>query len=143
MKPAKFALEHLFYPEISVKASEEHDPESDDTLTEPSIKIFINKTGPGLFHLAVKLHLSAEVPSDKYAIDAYAVGVFRADEALPEDQQVRLIAQSGPNIVFGGLRDMIATITGRGPWSEYYLQPKIIEPDDFVSKDDIDGLEAD
>lgn len=141
MKPAKFALEHLFYPEISVKASQVFDPEGEETLSEPTIKIFISKTSENLFHLGLKLSLSAEVPSDKYAIEAFAVGVFRADETLPEDQQVRQIAHSGPNLVFGGLRDMVATITGRGPWSEYYLQPKIIEPEDFASNDEVDGIE--
>ncbi|GFM73772.1 hypothetical protein PSCICL_47640 [Pseudomonas cichorii] len=135
MKPAKFALDHLFYPEVSVKASSDYDPEVEATLTEPSITIFMNKSGANLFHLGLRLNLTPEVAADKYSIEALAVGIFRADETLPEDQQVKLIAHSGPNLLFGGMRDMIATITGRGPWGEYYLQPKIIEADDFSSTD--------
>jgi len=70
MKPAKFALDHLFYPELSVKASQEYSPEDGVTPTEPTIKIFLNKTGVNLFHLGLRLNLSAEVPADKYSIEA-------------------------------------------------------------------------
>ncbi|MEE4632292.1 hypothetical protein V2K98_02010 [Pseudomonas alliivorans] len=135
MKSAKFALDHLFYPEVSIKASSDYDPDVETTLTEPSITIFMSKSGANRFHLGLRLNLSPEVPADKYSMDVFAVGVFRADETLPEDQQVKLIAHSGPNLLFGGMRDMIATVTGRGPWGEYYLQPKIIEAEDFSSTD--------
>jgi preprotein translocase subunit SecB len=134
MKPAKFTLDHLFYPEISVKASKAYDPDSGEAPTEPVVQVFMNKTGQCTFHIGVGLSLDDESPADRYELEALAVGVFSCDETMVESEQVALIARSGPNLVFGGLRDMIATITGRGPWSELYLQPFIFEPDDFIEK---------
>lgn len=46
--------------------------------------------------------------------------------------------RNGPNILYGSLRDYIASITARGPWNEYYLPAGIIEPDDFVADPDED-----
>ncbi|WP_042956494.1 protein-export chaperone SecB [Pseudomonas brassicacearum] len=134
MKAAKFTLDHLFYPEISVKASKSYDPSSTEKISEPEVQVFVNKTGQCNFHVGVSINLSAEAPSDPYEIEALAVGVFTCDETMVESEQMVHIARSGPNLVFGGLRDMVATITSRGPWSEHYLQPYIFEPDDFVQK---------
>lgn len=142
MKPAKFTLEHLFYPELSTKANQDFTPGDETSPTEPTLKFYLSRTGENSFNLGLRLGLSAEVPSDKYSIEAFAVGVFLTDETLQEEQQVKLIAQSGPNLVYAALRDMVATLTGRGPWGEYYLQPKIIEPGDFVGTEG-SGLTAD
>lgn len=136
MKAAKFTLENLFFPEISIKANQGFSLESTELPTEPETAIHVRRNGGDTFLVGVKLVVSAEFDSDKYAIDVFGIGTFRADESLSDEQKVALIARSGPNIVYSGIRDMVATITGRGPWSEYYLQPKIIGPEDFSSKEE-------
>lgn len=133
MKAAKFTLENLFFPEIAIKANQGFSFESEELPTEPEIAIHVHRNGSDTFHVGVRLMVAAEFDADKYAIDVLGIGTFNTDESLTDEQRVALIARSGPNIVYSGIRDMIATVTGRGPWSEYYLQPKIIGPEDFSS----------
>ncbi len=133
MKAAKFTLENLFFPEISVKANQGFSTESKELPTEPEVAIHVHRNGSDTFHVGLRLVVSAEFDSDKYGIEVLGIGTFSTDESLSDEQKVSLIARSGPNIVYSGIRDMIATVTGRGPWSEYYLQPKIIGPEDFSS----------
>ncbi|WP_426113509.1 hypothetical protein [Pseudomonas sp. DSP3-2-2] len=136
MKRAKFTLNHLFYPELSVDSNPDYDPNAAESPSEPTVKILLHKTDDDRYQVGMKLSLIGETPSDKYTIGAFCVANFTVDGDVPEDEQARLIMKSGPHIVFGALRDQIATVTSRGPWSEYYLQPKILEPEDFVPEDD-------
>lgn len=136
MKRAKFTLDHLFYPKLSVTANSDFDSKADESPTEPTIHILLHKTDDNKYQVGMELSLVGEIPSDKYTISAFCVANFTVDSDIPESEQARLITQSGPNMVYGALRDQIATVTSRGPWSEYYLQPKIIEPDDFVPDDE-------
>jgi preprotein translocase subunit SecB len=132
MKHAKFTLNQLFYPEISVDANPEYDPNAQESPTEPTIKMMVHKTDANRYQLGMRLNLEGEIASDRYTIEIFGVANFTVDGDLNEDQQARLIAQSGPNIVYGAMRDHLATVTARCPWGEYYLQPKIIEADDFL-----------
>lgn len=143
MKRAKFTLDHLFYPELSVDANPDYDPKADESPTEPLIKILLHKTDNNKYQIGMRLNLIGEMPSDKYTISAFCVANFTVDSDLHEDEQARLITQSGPHMAYGAMRDHLATVTARGPWSEYYLQPKIIEPDDFVPDDDPAEMELD
>ncbi|NWE68976.1 protein-export chaperone SecB [Pseudomonas gingeri] len=135
MKAAKFTLESLFFPEVSVKANQRFSPESKELPTEPEIVVYVHRRGDHSFHVGVRLTLSAEFDSDRYGLEVLGIGTFNTDTSLADEQSVALIARSGPNIVYSSIRDMVATVTGRGPWSEYYLQPKIIGPEDFASPD--------
>ncbi len=141
MKRAKFTLNHLFYPEISVTSNPEFDPKAKESPTEPTIQMLLHKTDENQYQLGLRLNLDGEISADRYTISAFGVANFTVDSDIDEDQQARLITQSGPNIVYGAMRDHLATVTGRCPWGEYYLQPKIIEPEDFVPDGEPTNLE--
>lgn len=49
-----------------------------------------------------------------YAIDVQAVGFFEASESVPPDKVEELIFENGAALVYGSIRDMVSTITGRG-----------------------------
>ncbi|VVN20648.1 hypothetical protein PS662_04349 [Pseudomonas fluorescens] len=143
MKRAKFTLNHLFYPEISINSNPEFDPRALESPTEPTIKMLLHKTDDNQYQLGMRLNLDGEIAADRYTISAFGVANFSVDADLDEDEQARLITQSGPNIVYGAMRDHLATVTGRCPWGEYYLQPKIIEPEDYVPDGEPSDLELD
>lgn len=131
MKKPNFALEALFYPEISVKANPEYDSSSQEQETEPVSRVFFNKTSENTYQVGVGIALAKEVSSDPYSVEALGLGVFSVDESLEEEDRLKTIIKNGPNLVYGGLREFIATVTGRGPYGEYFLPATIFEPSDF------------
>jgi|SRR5690606_10545508 len=136
MKPAAFTLENVFYPQISVRANREHNYDGDGDPVLPSIKIHSYRGDGGRYQIALDLKKAIESDADAYEVKALAIGVFQTDPATPEDKQQAIVMRSGPQIVYGALRDHIATITARGPWNEYYLPAIIIDQDDFVFDDE-------
>lgn len=131
MKKPLFALETLFYPEVSTKANTDYDSSSLEQQTDPVARVFVNKTGSNKYQIGVGIILAKEVNSDPYSLEILGLGVFNIDESLSEEEQLKLIAKNGPNLVYGGIREFIATVTGRGPYGEYFLPATIFEPGDF------------
>jgi preprotein translocase subunit SecB len=131
VKKPKFVLETLFYPEISIKANSDYDSSSNEHETEPVSRVFLNKVSETKYQVGVGILLTKEVNSDPYNIEALGLGVFTVDEKLEEEDRLKTVVKNGPNLVYGGLREFIATVTGRGPYGEYFLPATIFEPSDF------------
>jgi len=54
--------------------------------------------------------------SDKpvpYKLDVGAAGLFTVSPAIPPENQERLVYENGAALVFGAIREMVATVTGR------------------------------
>lgn len=52
-------------------------------------------------------------PRCPYAIDVQAVGFFEVSETVPEERIETLVFENGAALVFGSIRDIVSTITGR------------------------------
>lgn len=135
MKSAKFTLDQMFYTELSVKANAAYKRDCDEYPTEPKVNIHITPTDSNRYLVGMNLVKSQEVDSDAYEARAFAIGIFVVDDDIDTQSQIALVAQSGPNIIYGSIRDQIASLTARGPWGEYLLPPKVFEPDDYESFD--------
>ena len=131
MNPASFALEHIFYPEVAVKANPEYLRDSENPPAKPQIKISVYKVEENRFQIAMEFTQEIESESDAYDLRAHAFATFLTDPEEAEELQTKVVAQSGPNIVYGALREHFATITARAPWKEYYLPAVISGQEDF------------
>lgn len=131
MKAPKFALKVLFYPEISVVSNPEYDSSSKEQPSEPQARIFINKQDDEIYQVGVGVTVAKEVPSDQCGIDVFGIGTFTFTEPLSEEEKVQILVHNGPNLVYGGIREVIASVSARGPYGEYYLPARVFEPDDY------------
>lgn len=131
MKAPKFALEVLFYPEVSVVSNPEYDSSSKEQPSEPRARVFINKQDDNTFQVGVGVIVPKEVDADPCGIDVLGIGVFSFPDELSDEEKVQILVHNGPNLVYGGIREIIATVSARGPYGEYYLPARIFEPDDY------------
>lgn len=131
MKPAGFVLEHIFYPEVVVRANPEYSRESNNVQAEPQLRIHVYKLEENRYQMAMDFAKDARNDADAYELKAYVVATFLTDPDQNEELQTKVVAQSGPNIMYGALREHLATITARAPWKEHYLPAVIIDRDDF------------
>jgi len=51
-----------------------------------------------------------------YILDVGVVGFFKVAEDCPEDMRSALVRANGPAVLFGSVREMIASLTARGPY---------------------------
>lgn len=133
MKRASFSLEHIFYPEASIKANFGYLRSHEETPpSEPQVKIFIGaEDKDNAFHMGLQFHIEAVSPADPYQIDVMVIGRFLGDPSMDPTEQAKIIVQSGPNILYGALRDYVVTLTSKSAWNEYLLPPVVFEPSDF------------
>ncbi|UVL16094.1 protein-export chaperone SecB [Pseudomonas atacamensis] len=135
MKSAKFTLDQMFYTEFSVKANAAFKRDCEEYPTEPKVSIHITPTDENRYVVGMNLVKNQEVDADAYDARVVAIGIFVVDDDIEKQEQIALVVQSGPNILYGSIRDQIASLTARGPWGEYLLPPKVFEPDDYASFD--------
>ncbi|SEI99314.1 Preprotein translocase subunit SecB [Azotobacter beijerinckii] len=134
MKRAKFTLEHIFYPEVSVKANAAYDRDTEDTPNDPQVKIRVGVADEdNSFTMILRLVLDVTSPADPYDINLLVVGRFIGDASLTQEEQIKVIVKSGPNILYGAARDYVATLTSKSAWSELMLPPVIFDPSDFAT----------
>lgn len=131
MRPAEFALEHIFYPEIVVKANPDFNRDAELEQSEQKLKIQVYKLDDHRFQMAMDFVKLIESEADPYELQAFAVATFLTNPDHTEEEQTKTLAKSGPNIIYGALRDHFATVTARAPWKEYYLPAVMIDRDDF------------
>lgn len=48
-----------------------------------------------------------------YAVDVKAAGLFSVDASVPEDKHEAFVYESGTAMVYGAIREVVSTITGR------------------------------
>ena len=64
-------------------------------------------------------------PADKnicgYSIEADLVGFFEIDPKIPEEKARDIVAANAPAMLYGGARELILLVTGRGPLAPYPL----------------------
>lgn len=132
MKPAKFTLEKIYYPTLSVRANPEYDWQLEDAeVTEPQVRVAMTPSDePNSFNMSVTVSIGINCPSDRYDIEVLAVGHFDCNEGDNQDA-IRTIAISGPNILYGAIRDQVMSLTNRSAWGEYILPAATFEPSDF------------
>lgn len=138
MKRAKFTLDYLFYPNASVKANYNFKRNNTDTTpNEPVVKVFIApRDNENQVQMSLSVVVQGESPADPYDIDILIVGHFAGDGSIASDEFSEQVVISGPNILYGAVRERIMSLTSRSAWGEYILPAVVFEPSDFTFPDD-------
>lgn len=57
--------------------------------------------------------VSSEEKRCPYSLDVKAAGLFTVDASIPKDKEEAFVYESGAAMVYGAIREMVASITGR------------------------------
>lgn len=126
-------IEHYFFPEIMFQAfsQKKRKKRIPPPLSETSFSCSpVDESG----RFQVFLELSSKEDEKKelyyYRFKLASVGVFRWNAEFPQDEEEKKkleerLAITGASILYSGLRNMLQTITGVGPYVPPYILPPI------------------
>lgn len=116
MKPSPLQLERHFFTKVHLDANLEADAAAVNTI-DCEVEVGQSKDDPLRFQVMLKLSLS---PCDgrlpPYTGEFHAVGLFKVAETWPVSQRTQLVEINGASMLYGALREVIITLTARGPW---------------------------
>ncbi|RRV26756.1 hypothetical protein EGJ23_12080 [Pseudomonas sp. o96-267] len=132
MLAANFTLEHIFYPETSVKANINFNRGySEAEPNEAQAKIYVYKQESTAVTVAMRVTVSATSPADPYDIEVTAVGRFAIKDDEKREERFAHAIVSAPNILYGAIREHVLGITARSAWNEHVLGPVTFDADDY------------
>jgi preprotein translocase subunit SecB len=119
MKPSILQLRDLLFVRTRIDIDPEFEGEAGDFEFEGSKYRWETRYGhrddePLKFWLGLEYALQSDKEKRcPYIVDMKAVAFFDVDESVPEEKRDLLIYENGSALVFGAIREMIASITGR------------------------------
>jgi preprotein translocase subunit SecB len=129
MQETAWRLEQLFYPIQEVRAIPSHDPQGN--LNGTAVSVNANTTpleGRKGAHAVDVIVTSDESKSENapysFRIHAFATFVMEVAEADPS-----LAATAVFTMLVGAIRERLASLTSRGPWAVFQLQPVTFKQD--------------
>lgn len=140
MKAPPIRLLEQYYNRVSVEAMEDHKPGGApgwELATTISVRQHPDRKRICAVLLEIRLSQEDGQPRIPYEISAHATGTFEVHPGVPAEEIAKMVAVNGTSILYSGLRDFIATITGRGPWGSLLLPTvSFIDVEPKVEKDD-------
>ncbi len=133
MKNAGFSLERLFFTEMQVQANFKYRSGSEETTTEPRLKLFFNHRENKTYQLGLRYCQDTETSADSYTLNFHLIGTFTFNHDVPEEECPKRVALNGPAILYGALREQIITMTSRSVWGSVVIPPCIFGPEDFFA----------
>lgn len=142
-KPHNVRLNQYFFPETHVRALESHDPAGTRTGTVHSISFHVDVVPTKKMQHGVSVIFETDDEGGNnppYSFRIVAYGLFEPESAETED----LIGDYQNNleavaiqVLFGAIREHLAAITARSPWSTFVAGAAHIQrrKDDCVASD--------
>ena len=127
MRPHNVKLVKYFFPETSVKASQDHDTEGRIDSTEQSVSVEIVEIPSMDNQHTVKVRLISDDEGSENAPYSYQIEAFGIFEAASTESEELLEAYKenfqpvAVQILFGAIREHLATVTARGPWGNFIV----------------------
>jgi preprotein translocase subunit SecB len=123
---APIKLKNLFFPEIHYRAIPHEDP---GEAKAPALKIVkaIPRCNDDGTECTVSLKIKSEETSGKtkllFEYEIFVLGVFEWTAKTPDDKEqlLKSLAVTGASILYSSAREMLAFVSGRGPWGSCIL----------------------
>lgn len=133
MPTSPLQLKHYFFPQIFVEAVKEYgaQTENKEVVLEPIVQTGLqkNKNDPAEFGVSLRISLEpSEGRITPYKIKLHVVGSFAVSDTVPKAYREQVAATNGSQILYGAARDLLVTLTARGPWRPLFL-PAIVFSD--------------
>jgi preprotein translocase subunit SecB len=123
LRETSLLLERYFYPKISIQADPKYQPAAAPLLAEISVSTHFTKLAEAGRKWAVTISIKTSTKDHPipYKIDLSAVGYFRIAPDYPEEEVEKLIRIGGPTVLYSAARELILTISSRGPWGPVFI----------------------
>ena len=126
MKPAPLLLERYFLTNLNIIVIPGFDPKQGHRYKfdnfQNTVNITTNKDFPGLWQVELSLkYLHGTKENIPYDFSLKLVGFFAVHPKWPKNQVETLVKINGPAILYSAAREIIAQVTGRGPWGPMLL----------------------
>ncbi len=125
-------VEKYFFPIINIEGNKDHNPEEDvnPTLDLDAVAAKVPLTRP-VYQLALDATIGEHETADNppYSGQLQIIGIFRVDQSLSEEKAEELLKSYGISFLYSAIREMVMTLTSRGPWPQIFLP--IIDQDDI------------
>jgi len=131
-------VEVLFFPNVSFQTQPHDDPQSLPVPERVSVRPLASCLSEDGMRWNVVLHVKSEqsgegvdMSRNRFDFDLVAVGRFAWKGNPEEDREkiARIVSVSGASILYSSLRDMLLTLTARGPWGPYLLPAVRFDPE--------------
>lgn len=121
MKPSPLRLETSFPAKVSIKNHIDGDSEA-EILPECAPEFLQNKANPRLWQVKLNVKFAGK-PGTRalHEGEIEFVGLFTVTDEVPVESMARLVAVTCPSILYSSAREVVALITGRGPYKAFLL----------------------
>ena len=117
-------LEELVFDTVRLETNSEHDPEN-GTVSRVEFDVQFGRTAEdaGLWRVELTVEVCEEEdrPSPPYDLLVCGVGFFRVDPECRPELVPKLVAAEGTATIYASIRELVLTLSGRGPWGSYLL----------------------
>ena len=126
MSNTPLQLNHYVFTDVRLTAQPNVDISGNAPVgTETVVEYHAQKLGDNPLSWVVTVRVHLKSPNDKpttYVGTVQCVGVFSVAPNWPPDQIEKLVAINGCGLLYASIREMIAMVTARGPYT-YPLLP--------------------
>jgi preprotein translocase subunit SecB len=146
---APLQLDRYFFTKLQIEANAAYIQsaagESPGTENNQDIKLRLDlglgehKEDPTKFQVVVGIdELRSEKGELPYRIALEVIGQFSVDKNFKPENLRKLVQVNGASMLYSAARELVLTVTGRGPWPAYQLPA--ISLYDAVDKAESEGL---
>ena len=126
MNKAPLQLKHYFITDIFVKAYHNYKLKQSQIYNiknlQSDIKYRRHKTDKGKWQVQLKLrYTSQEEENMPYEFSVNIVGFFEIVSTLAESKIKVLVRYNAPAMLYSAACEIIATVSGRGPWGPFFI----------------------
>ena len=123
MIPSPLHLETYFFTEIQVEACPEgcDSPGEGELASSVEVSRHEDDSGKWMVQLGIRQSEDEAKGCPEYTFKIQVVGLFKVDKEFPLEQAEHLVRANGPAVLYGAVREMVANLTSRGPFSTVEL----------------------
>jgi len=126
MNKAPLQLEHYFITDLHITACQDYNLKKDKKYDiknfHTNIKYFEKKNYPEMRQVQLKLQYKPlKNENMPYEFGINIVGFFKIAPKLPDSELNNLIRFNAPSMLYSAVREIIANVSGRGPWGSFLI----------------------
>lgn len=123
-------LEQYFFPKVAVTANPQFDPNKPVEISEPKLDVMVRRHQSDANRFAVEVRLRLPSTAEEncpYSVELEAFAAVKSTGEVPGNLIENVIAHNSAHLLYGASREMIALITGRGPFAPLFLPARTID----------------
>jgi preprotein translocase subunit SecB len=126
MDSAPLQLKYYFVTDLLIKARHDYNLEKDRKYDikdfHSDIKYSKKKEYPRIRQVSLKLLYKPQKNDNMpYEFNINVIGFFEISSKLPESEVENMVGFNAPAMLYSAAREIIANISGRGPWGPFLL----------------------